>query len=102
MNIGILGTGVVGQTLAAALAEKGHAVTIGTRDPAETMARETAKPPARVAYRDWQKANPSVKLATFADAARWAEVVINATSGVVAMAALEEAGTDALGEKILI
>jgi len=102
MNIGILGTGVVGQTLAAALAEKGHAVTIGTRDPAETMARETAKPPARVAYRDWQRANPSVQLATFADAARSADVVINATSGASAMSALESAGANALGDRILI
>ena len=102
MQIGILGTGVVGQTLAAALAEKGHTVTIGTRDPAATLARETAKPPARAAYRDWQRANPTVKLATFADAARSAEVVINATSGVGAMSALEGAGADALGEKILI
>jgi len=102
MNIGILGTGVVGQTLAAALAEKGHAVTIGTRDPAETMARETAKPPARVAYRDWQRANPSVQLATFADASRSADVVINATSGASAMSALESAGADALGDRILI
>jgi 8-hydroxy-5-deazaflavin:NADPH oxidoreductase len=102
MQIGILGTGVVGQTLAAALAEKGHTVTIGTRDPAETLARETAKPPARVTYRDWQRANPSVRLATFADAARSADVVINATSGVGAMSALEDAGADALGEKILI
>ncbi|HEX7978406.1 MAG TPA: NAD(P)-binding domain-containing protein [Gemmatimonadaceae bacterium] len=102
MKVGILGTGVVGQTLAAALTEKGHAVTIGTRDPAETMARETAKPPARVAFRDWQAANPSVKLATFADAVRSADVVINATSGVGAAPALESAGADALGDKILI
>jgi predicted dinucleotide-binding enzyme len=102
MNIGILGTGVVGQTLAAALAEKGHTVTIGTRDPAATLARETAKPPARVAYRDWQRANPSVKLATFADAVRSADVVINATSGMGSMSALEDAGADALGERIVI
>ena len=102
MNIGILGTGVVGQTLAAALAEKGHAVTIGTRDPAETMARETAKPPARLAYRDWQRANPKVRLATFAEAVRSADVAINATSGVGAMAALGEARADVLGERILI
>jgi predicted dinucleotide-binding enzyme len=102
MQIGILGTGVVGQTLAAALAEKEHAVTIGTRDPAETMARETAKPPARVAYRDWQRSNPSVNLATFAVAVRSADVVINATSGIGAMSALEDAGADALGDKIVI
>lgn len=102
MNIGILGTGIVGQTLAAALAEKGHAVTIGTRDPAETMARETAKPPAKVAYRDWQRANPKVKLATFAGAVRSADVVINATSGASSLSALEGAGADALGERIVI
>jgi 8-hydroxy-5-deazaflavin:NADPH oxidoreductase len=102
MNIGILGTGVVGQTLAAALAEKGHTVMIGTRDPAATMARETAQPPARVAFRDWQRANPSVKVATFADAVRSADVVINATSGVGAMSALEGAGADVLGDRILI
>src|SRR4051812_43427943 len=102
MQIGILGTGVVGQTLAAALAEKGHTVTIGTRDPAETMARETAKPPARVSFRDWQRSNPTVKLATFADAVRSADVAINATSGVGAMSALEDAGAEALGETILI
>ena len=102
MQIGILGTGVVGQTLAAALAAKGHAVTIGTRDPAATLARETAKPPAKVAYRDWQQANPTVKLATFADAVRSADVVINATSGTGAMSALEGAGADALGDKIVL
>jgi len=102
MQIGILGTGVVGQTLAATLAAKGHAVTIGTRDPAATLARETAKPPAKVAYRDWQRANPTVKLATFADAVRSADVVINATSGTGAMSALEDAGADALGDKIVL
>ena len=102
MQIGILGTGVVGQTLAAALAAKGHAVTIGTRDPAATLARETAKPPAKVAYRDWQRANPTVKLATFADAVRSADVVINATSGTGAMSALEDAGADALGDRIVL
>ena len=102
MQIGILGTGVVGQTLAAALAAKGHAVTIGTRDPAATLARETAKPPAKVAFRDWQRANPTVKLATFADAVRSADVVINATSGTGAMSALEDAGADALGDRSCI
>jgi predicted dinucleotide-binding enzyme len=102
MQIGILGTGVVGQTLAGALAEKGHTVTIGTRDPAETLARETAKPPARVSFKDWQQANPKVKLATFADAVRSADVVINATSGAAAMSVLEDAGADALGDRIVI
>ena len=31
MNIGVLGTGVVGETIATALTEKGHNVRIGSR-----------------------------------------------------------------------
>jgi predicted dinucleotide-binding enzyme len=46
MKIGILGTGIVGQTLAGALAEKRHDVMIGTRDPQETMQRSSARGPA--------------------------------------------------------
>lgn len=102
MHIGIFGTGIVGQTLAAALAAKGHGVMIGTRDPASTLARDTGGPMSTQPFRDWQRANASVKLGTFADAARFGETVINATSGVGAMAALEGAGADALGDKVLL
>ena len=35
MKIGILGSGVVGQTLGAKLAEVGHEVVLGTRSPGE-------------------------------------------------------------------
>ena len=35
MKIGIIGSGVVGQTLAAGLLKHGHEVAIGTRDPAK-------------------------------------------------------------------
>jgi len=40
MNIAILGTGGVGQTIAAKLSGLGHAVTLGTRDAAATLGRE--------------------------------------------------------------
>ncbi|MGI8912610.1 MAG: NAD(P)-binding domain-containing protein, partial [Chloroflexota bacterium] len=33
MNIGILGSGVVGQTVGKKLVDLGHVVMIGTRDP---------------------------------------------------------------------
>lgn len=102
MQIGILGTGVVGQTLAAALAGKGHAVTIGTRDPAGTIARDKGTQFNPMPFKDWQKSNPKVKLATFADAARVGEVVMNATSGSGAMPALQAAGADALGDRIML
>ena len=39
MKISVLGTGRVGRTVAARLAELGHEVTIGTRDPQATLAR---------------------------------------------------------------
>jgi 3-hydroxyisobutyrate dehydrogenase-like beta-hydroxyacid dehydrogenase len=39
MKIAVIGTGVVGQSLAGRLAEVGHAVTVGTRDVAATQAR---------------------------------------------------------------
>jgi 8-hydroxy-5-deazaflavin:NADPH oxidoreductase len=101
MKIGIFGTGVVGQTLAAALAANGHAVMIGTRDPAATLDRA---PHARstTSYKEWQAANPSVRLGTFGEAATFGEAIINATSGAGALRALESAGADALGDKIVM
>jgi predicted dinucleotide-binding enzyme len=59
MQIGIFGTGVVGRTLAAALAGKGHDVTIGTRDPRATLARDSASPPSKTTFKEWQRANLS-------------------------------------------
>ncbi|WP_426773498.1 NAD(P)-binding domain-containing protein, partial [Pseudomonas aeruginosa] len=42
MKTAVLGTGMVGRTIAARLAELGHSVTIGTRDPAAAMSRTAA------------------------------------------------------------
>lgn len=69
MNIGIMGTGIVGKTLGAKLAEVGHAVMIGTRDPVQTLARtEPDMPPSLfVSNTDSltehiQRASPEVKV----------------------------------------
>ncbi|MGH7542936.1 MAG: NAD(P)-binding domain-containing protein, partial [Gemmatimonadota bacterium] len=35
MKIGIIGSGIVGQTLGAKLVERGHDVALGTRSPAD-------------------------------------------------------------------
>jgi 8-hydroxy-5-deazaflavin:NADPH oxidoreductase len=77
MRIGILGAGVVGQTLAAKLRELGHDVSVGTRNPRD----------GAVAY---------------ADAAAAAELVINATSGTGSLEALDAAGAENLTGKVLI
>ena len=43
-----------------------------------------------------------MKLGTFAEAAQFGEALVNATSGSGALPALEGAGADALGDKILL
>jgi predicted dinucleotide-binding enzyme len=102
MQIGIFGTGIVGQTLAGALDQKGHAVMIGTRDPGATMSRQTGTVASSTSFAEWHRANPGVQLGTFAEAARFGEVLINATSGGASMSALQAAGAEALGDKIML
>lgn len=101
MRIGILGTGVVGQTHAAKLEQLGHDVMIGTRDPGKTMARPE-KDASGSTFKDWHAQHRKVRLGTFAEAAAHGEVVINATRGEASLEALEEAGKGNLGGKILI
>jgi predicted dinucleotide-binding enzyme len=92
MRIAVLGTGAVGKALAGRLAELGHDITVGTRDPAATAAKEE--------YAAWAGAHPDVGLGTFADAADGASVVINATSGAVTLDVLRQAG-DLSGKVVL-
>jgi predicted dinucleotide-binding enzyme len=102
MKIAVLGTGMVGQTIAARLAGLGHEVTVGTRDPQGTLARTEPDGMGNPAYPVWAAAHPEVRLATFADAAAGAELVVNATSGHGALPALEAAGADNLAGKVLL
>lgn len=90
MNIGILGTGGVGQTLAAKLIAAGHSVVIGTRDVTATAAKPEFKLPAQA------------KLATFAEAAAHGALLINVLSGHAAIEGLKSAGEANLGTKPLM
>lgn len=69
MRIGILGTGMVGQALASGLAAAGHAVVMGTRDPAT------------------REAPDGVRLASSSEACD-ADLVINALNGQVSVSVL--------------
>ncbi|MEO6773430.1 MAG: NAD(P)-binding domain-containing protein [Kofleriaceae bacterium] len=102
MNIAILGTGPVGQTLAAKLDTLGHTVTIGTRDVTATLARETKDSFGNPPYRTWATAHPRVALESFATAAARGEVVINALTGAGALSGLVLAGEANLADKILL
>jgi hypothetical protein len=102
MRIAVLGTGVVGRTLAARLDGLGHDVVIGTRDPADTMGRTEPGGFGTPPFPPWQDEHPNVRLLSFADAAAVAELLFNATSGGSGMAVLVAAGESALAGKVLI
>jgi predicted dinucleotide-binding enzyme len=102
VRFGILGTGVVGKTIAARLAGLGHVVMVGTRDPAETLSRTEPDTYGNPPFSAWQEEHPEVRLGTFGEAAAHGEMVVNATAGAVSLEALEQAGEDNLNGKILI
>lgn len=102
MNIAVLGSGMVGQALAGRLLELGHAVVIGTRDPEATRGRTDRDGMGNPPINTWLAAHPAVGLATFAEAAAGAELVVNATSGHGALPALEAAGAANLAGKVVL
>lgn len=86
MQIAILGTGAVGPALGKAFSAAGHQITIGTRHPEQTRARD-----------EW--AENDLPLAAYEDLD--AEVFINATNGRGSLSALQAVG-DALNGKVVI
>jgi len=94
MKIAVLGTGMVGQALAGRLAELGHDVTLGTRDPEATRGRDELA--------SWLADHGDVALATFADAAAGSELIVNATSGAATLEVLALAGEDNLGDQVIL
>ena len=98
MKYAVLGTGTVGRAIAGRLAELGHDVVVGTRDPDATLARTDGDAP----YAAWAAGHGDVALATFAEAAAGAEVVVHAGSGLAALDLLAAAGADNLDGKVLV
>ena len=88
MKVGVIGSGVVGQTLAAGFVKHGHEVTVGTRDPAK--------------LRDWSEKNPGAEVKSMAEAAAFGELIVLAVAGAAALEALEQAGATGLDGKPVI
>ena len=88
MNIGIIGSGEVAQTLGAGFLQHGHAVMLGTRDPGKLS--------------QWASANAGAQVGSFAQAAQFGNVVVLAVKGDAAAGALELAGAEALAGKTVI
>ena len=91
MNIGILGTGVVGQTIGSKLVQLGHTVTMGSRDGAN---------PKAVAWTKQEGHN--ALFGSFSDAAAFGEIIFNCTYGSASLDALHQAGAENMKGKILI
>jgi 8-hydroxy-5-deazaflavin:NADPH oxidoreductase len=102
MKIAVLGTGTVGRTIAGKLTELGHDVVVGTRDPQATLGRTEPDAMGNPPYAAWQAEHPAARLASFAEAAASAELVVNATGGDGSLAALTLAGEENLAGKVLL
>jgi predicted dinucleotide-binding enzyme len=102
MNVAVLGTGIVGRTIAGKLSELGHVVVVGTRDPEATIARTDADAMGNPPYSAWQAEHPAVRLAPFAEAGAFGELVVLATNGSGSLDALTHAGEENLAGKVLL
>ncbi len=88
MRVGVLGAGVVGQTLAGGFLKHGHEVMIGSREPAKLT--------------DWARQHPGARVGTPGDTAAFGDLVVLAAKGTAAAAMVRTAGAKALAGKTLI
>lgn len=87
MNVGIIGSGQVAQTIGKKLIELGHDVMLSSRDPQK--------------LNDWAQTT-GAKAGTFAEAASFGDLLFNCASGAGSLEALNAAGAANLGSKVLI
>jgi hypothetical protein len=88
MKVGILGSGDVAKALAGGFLRHGHDVMLGTR--------------SRAKLADWAANNPKGRVAGFAEAAEFAELLVLAVKGAAAADALRAAGSPKLAGKPVI
>jgi 8-hydroxy-5-deazaflavin:NADPH oxidoreductase len=89
LQIGILGSGPAGRTLGTGFLGRGHQVMIGSRDPAKLQG--------------WlDSAGPAARSGTFAEAARFGELILLSALGSTAEDVLRLAGPDNFDGKILL
>lgn len=91
MNVGVLGTGMVGEAIASKLVSLGHSVAVGSRTADNAAATRWAR-----------GAGSRARAGTFADAAAFGEVLFNCTRGMASLSALGAAGVQNLDGKTLI
>jgi len=91
MRIAVLGTGMVGNTIASKLAKIGHRVMVGSRTADSDAGQE------------WLRSvGDQARIGDFAGAAAFGEIVLDCTNGAHSLTALRQAGAANLRGKILI
>ncbi|HYP68897.1 MAG TPA: NAD(P)-binding domain-containing protein [Thiobacillaceae bacterium] len=88
MKVGILGSGDVAKALGGGFLKHGHDVTMGTREPTKLA--------------DWAKQNPKGRIAGFAEAAAFGELVVLSVKGTAALDVLRAASAANLAGKPVI
>src|SRR5262245_15045274 len=88
MKIGILGSGDVAKALGAGFVKHGHDVMLGSREPAKLT--------------DWAAQQHGAKVGSFAEVAKFGDVIVLAVKGTVAADALRAAGAKNLAGKVVI
>jgi hypothetical protein len=88
VNVGILGSGAVAQTLGAGFLKHGYGVMLGTREPGKLTG--------------WRDGHPGAQVGSFGAAAAFGELVVLAVKGSVALEALQLAGAGALAGKTVL
>lgn len=88
MKVGVLGSGVVAQSLAKGFIKYGHEVMLGTRDPSK--------------LEQFVSEYPAAKTGGFADTARFGELVVLAVKGTAAADAIRAAGPENMTGKTVM
>lgn len=91
MKIAVLGTGGVGETIGSKLVELGHEVKMGSRTANNEKAAAWAK-----------KAGAKASAGTFAEAAKFGEIIFNATLGAGSVEAFKMAGEENAAGKTVV
>jgi predicted dinucleotide-binding enzyme len=89
MNVGVLGSGDVGRSLAGGFVSLGHEVKIGSREPAKLAEWVTAQ-------------SGRASAGTFAEAARFGDLIVLATLGTATENVIKLAGPDNFAGKVVI
>src|SRR6478672_5599168 len=91
MNIGVLGTGTVGEAIATALIENGHSVKMGSRTATNEKSAEWVK-----------KAGKHASQGTFDNAAAYGDLLFLCLNGTYALDAVRSIKLDHVAGKIVI